>query len=63
VSKHILERFHIEKKAFYSSLGHSSISVQFCETSLNCTNQSIRGRHVWILWWRKVFAGERYYLE
>jgi len=27
----------------YSSLGHSSIPVQFSETSLNCTNQSIRG--------------------
>ena len=31
-------------ESFYSSLGHSSIPVQFnfSETSLNCTNQSIR---------------------
>jgi len=28
VSNHFLESCHIKKKAFYSSLGHSSIPVQ-----------------------------------
>jgi len=46
VSNHFLGSCHIKKKAFYSSLGHSGIPVQFSETSLNCTNQSIRGEIV-----------------
>ena len=43
VSNHFLESCHIKKKAFCSSLGHCSAPVQFSETSLNCTNQNIRG--------------------
>ena len=43
LSNHFLKSYDIKKKAFYSNLGHSSIPVQFSETGLNCTNQSIRG--------------------
>ena len=43
MSNHFLESCDIEKNTFYNNLGHSSISIQFSETSLNCTNQSIRG--------------------
>ena len=44
VINHFLGSCHIQKKkAVYSSLGHSSIPIQFSETSLNCINQSIRG--------------------
>jgi len=39
VSDHFLESCDIKKNTFYST----SISIQFSETSLNCTNQSIRG--------------------
>ena len=43
MSNHFVESCHVKKKALCSSLGHSSIPVQFSETSPNCTNQSIRG--------------------
>ena len=36
VSNHFLESCDIKEKEFYSSLGHSSIPVQFSETTLNC---------------------------
>jgi len=38
VSNHFLESCHIKKKAFYSSLGHSSIPVQYSSPAVQSTN-------------------------
>jgi len=50
VSK-VTEWVTIKKMAFYSSLDHSSIPFQLSETSLNCTNQSIRAEIVPPITW------------
>ena len=41
--KLLSRKLSYQEKGFYGSLGHSSIPVQFSETSLNYSNQSIRG--------------------
>jgi len=38
VSNHFLESCHIKKKAFYSSLDHSSIPVQYSSPAVQSTN-------------------------